>query len=78
MNYSLLIVLYMSIIQDRAICYTPIGHILIFPIDLFYNVGPRIWNALLNKFDVNVPISQFKQNNRKYLHDHSLVIVYPK
>ena len=35
----------------------------------FHNVGPRIWNALLNKFDVNVPISQFKQNN-KYLHDH--------
>ena len=35
MNYSLLIVLYMSIIQDRAICYTPIGDILIFPIDLF-------------------------------------------
>ena len=44
----------------------------------FHNVGPRIWNALLNKFDVNVPISQFKLNNRKYLHDHSLVIVYPK
>ena len=24
----------------------------------FHNVGPRIWNALLNRFDVNVPISQ--------------------
>ena len=35
MNYSLIIILYMSIIQDRAICYTPIGDILIFPIDLF-------------------------------------------
>ena len=43
----------------------------------FHNVGARIWNALLNKFDVNAPISQFKQNNRKYLHDHSLGIVYP-
>ena len=43
----------------------------------FHNVGPRIWNALLNNFYVNVPISQFKQNNRKYLHDHLLVIVYP-
>ena len=47
-------------------------------IDLFIMLVPRIWNVLLNKFDVNVPISQFKQNNRKYLHDHSLVIVYPK
>ena len=44
----------------------------------FNNVGPRIWNALQNKIDVNVPISQFKQNNKKYLQDHSLVIVYPK
>ena len=74
MNYSLLIVLYMSIIQDRAICYTHTD----ISYRSFHNFGPRIWNALLNKFDVNVPISQFKQNNRKYLHDHSLVIVYPK
>ena len=44
----------------------------------FHNVGPRLWNYLLNKFDVNVPISQFKQNNMKYLHDHSLVISYSK
>ena len=47
--------------------------------DIFYrsynNVGPRIWNALQNKIDVNI---QFKQNNKKYLQDHSLVIVYPK
>ena len=26
----------------------------------FSNVGPRVWNALLNKINVNVPISQFK------------------
>ena len=52
--------------------------ILIFPIDRFHNVGPRLWNSLLNKCDVDVPISQFKQNNRKYLHDYPLVIVYPK
>ena len=25
----------------------------------FNNVGPRVWNALLNKINVNVPISQF-------------------
>ena len=68
----------MSIIQDRAICYTPIGEHTDISYRSFHNVGPRIWNALLNKFDVNVPISQFKLNNRKYLHDHSLVIVYPK
>ena len=35
----------------------------------FNNVGPRVWNALLNKINVNVPISQFKQNNMKYLQD---------
>ena len=44
----------------------------------FHDVGPRIWNAQLNKIYVNVSISQFKQNNRKYLHDHLLVIVYSK
>ena len=26
----------------------------------FNNVGPRIWSALQNKIDVNVPISHFK------------------
>ena len=44
----------------------------------FHNIGPCIWNSLPNKFDVNVLISQFKRHNRTYLHDHSLVILYPK
>ena len=29
----------------------------------FNNVGPRVWNVLLNKIYVNVPISQFKQKH---------------
>ena len=29
----------------------------------FNNVGPCVWNALLNKINVNVPISQFKQKH---------------
>ena len=57
--------------------HTDRGHTNIF-YRSFNNVGPRIWNALQNKIDVNVPISQFKQINKKYLQDHSLVIVYPK
>ena len=44
----------------------------------FHNVGRRVWNILLNKINVNVHISQFKQKTSKYLQDHSLVIVYPK
>ena len=39
----------------------------------FNNVGPCVWNALLNKINVNVPISQIKQKTMKYLRDHSLV-----
>ena len=50
--------------------HTDRGHTNIF-YRSFNNVGPRIWNALQNKIDVNVPISQFKQNNKKYLQDQS-------
>ena len=45
---------------------------------LFVNVNIINIYKQNNVNDVNVPISQFKLNNRKYLHDHSLVIVYPK
>ena len=38
----------------------------------------HVYGMLYKKIDVNVLISQFKQNNKKYLQDHSLVIVYPK
>ena len=31
----------------------------------FNNVGPRVWNVLRNKINVNVPISQFKQKNHE-------------
>ena len=51
--------------------HTDRGHTNIF-YRSFNNVGPCIWNALQNKMDENVPISQFKQNNKKYLQDHSL------
>ena len=51
--------------RQRLMLHTDRGHT-----DIFYrsfnNVGPRIWNALQNKIDVNVPISQFKQINKKY------------
>ena len=63
--------------SQRLMLHTNRGHTNIF-YRSFNNVGPRIWNALQNKINVNVPISQFKQNNKKYLQDHSLVIVYPK
>ena len=63
--------------RQRLMLHTNRGHTNIF-YRSFNNVGPRIWNALQNKIDVNVLISQFKQNNKKYLQDHSLVIVFPK
>ena len=63
--------------RQRLMLHTDRGHTNIF-YRTFNNVGPRICNALQNKIDVNVLISQFKQINKKYLQDHSLVIVYPK
>ena len=59
--------------RQGLMLHTDRGHTNIF-YRSFNNVGPRIWNALQNKIDVNVPISQFKQNNKKYLQD-SLVII---
>ena len=63
--------------RQRLMLHTDRGHTNIL-YRSFNNVCPRIWNALQNKIDVNVHISHFKQNNKKYLPDHSLVIVYPK
>ena len=63
--------------NTRHMIHTHRGHT-----DIFYrsfnNVGRRVWSILLNKINVNVHISQFKQKTSKYLQDHSLVIVYPK
>ena len=63
--------------RQRLMLHTDRGHTNIF-YRSFNNVGPHIWNALQNKIYVNVPISQFKQINKKYLQDHSLATVYPK
>ena len=63
--------------RQRNLIHTNRGHTDI-SYRSFNNVGPRVWNVLLNKINVNVPISQFKQKNMRYLRDHSLVIMYPK
>ena len=43
---------------QKNLIHTNRGHTYI---STFNNVGPRVWNALLNKINVNVSISQFKQ-----------------
>ena len=63
--------------RQRHLIHTNGGHTYI-SYRSFNKVGPRVWNALLINMYVNVPISQFKQKNIRYLRDHSLVIVYPK
>ena len=63
--------------RQRNLLHTNRG-IQIYSYRSFNNVGRHVWNALLNKINVNVPICQFKQKNMRYLRDHSLVIVYPK
>ena len=58
MNYPLLIVAYMNIIQ---MVHTNMGN-MIFQTDLLIKlVHGYIWNALLNKFNVEVSIPLFKQ-----------------
>ena len=52
--------------RQRNLIHTNRGHTDI-SYRSFNNVGPRVWNALLNKMNVNVPISKFKQKNMRSL-----------
>ena len=38
----------------------------------------RIWNALIVKFNVNVPLTMFKVSLKQYLSSNILTISYPK
>ena len=41
-------------------------------------VSARIWNALIVKFNVNIPLSKFKVSLKQYLLSKILIISYPK
>ena len=41
-------------------------------------VSARIWNALIVKFNVNVPLTRFKVSLKQYLSSNILTISYPK
>ena len=51
--------------RQRHLIHTDREHTFIF-YRTFNNVGPRVWNALLNKINVNIPISQFKQKHEVF------------
>ena len=44
----------------------------------FSTVSARIWNALIVKFNVNVPLTRFKVSLKQYLSSNILTISYPK
>ena len=44
----------------------------------FSTVSARIWNALIVKFNVNVPLTRFKNLLKQYLSSNILTISYPK
>ena len=44
----------------------------------FSTVSARIWNALIVKFNVNVPLIRFKVSLKLYLSSNILTISYPK
>ena len=44
----------------------------------FSTVSARIWNALIVKFNVNVPLTRFKVSLKLYLSSNILTISYPK
>ena len=44
----------------------------------FSTVRARIWNALIVKFNVNVPLTRFKVSLKQYLSSNILTISYPK
>ena len=44
----------------------------------FSTVSARIWNALIVKFNVNVPLSLFKVSLKQYILSNILIIRYPK
>ena len=44
----------------------------------FSNISARIWNALIIKIDVNVPMFKFKDSLKLFLLDNILTITYFK
>ena len=44
----------------------------------FSTVSARIWNALIVKFNVNVPLTRFKVSLKLYLSSNILTISYSK
>ena len=44
----------------------------------FSTVGSRIWNALIVKFNVNLPLTRFKVSLKQYLSSNILTVSYPK
>ena len=44
----------------------------------FSTVSARIWNALIVKFNVNVPLTRFKVSLKQYLSRNIINISYPK
>ena len=47
-------------------------------IQTFSTVSARIWNALIGKFNVNVPLTRFKVSLKQYLLSSILTIGYHK
>ena len=44
----------------------------------FSNISARIWNALIIKIDINVPMFKFKDSLKLFLLDNILTITYSK
>ena len=44
----------------------------------FLNISARIWNALIIKIDINVPIFKFKDSLKVFFLDNILTITYSK
>ena len=67
--------LYMIITQEQNIC--SVFHLEV-GTQTFSTVSARIWNALIVKFNVNVPLTRFKVSLKLYLSSNILTISYPK
>ena len=44
----------------------------------FSNISARIWNALIIKIDINVPMYKFKDSLKLFLMNNNLTITYSK
>ena len=64
---------YTHITPDQKTCF-----VLHLGLKTFSNISARIWNALIIKIDINVPMFKFKDSLKPFLLNNTLTITYSK